>query len=71
MNIKSLKPVSQLLQKISLMDLVKMDGNLPASSLGMKDGSIILSDQHQVVVIKKLVINVNYASGGGATVNVR
>lgn len=71
MNTKFLRQISQLLLKANYADLVKMDGNLPALSLGVDDGSTILSDHRQVIVIKKLVINVNMASGGGASVNVR
>lgn len=71
MNTKYLKPINQLLQKISSMDLGLMDGNSLASSIGAKDGSITLSDHRQVIVIEKLTININYASGGGATVNVK
>lgn len=71
MNTRFLKQIGQLLQRNSLQGTEMMDGSLSASSLGKTDGSIILSDQHQIIVIEKLVINVNYAQGGGATVNVR
>lgn len=71
MNTKFLRQISQLLQRSNFEILEMKDGNLPALSLGTDDGSITLSDQRQVIVIKKLIIKVNYASGGGATINVR
>lgn len=73
MNTRFLKQIGQMLQRINSENLEMTDGSLSASSLGTDDGSIILSDQRQVIVIKKLIINVNYhyASGGGATINIR
>lgn len=71
MNTRYLKRINQLLQKINLEDLAPMDGSSSALSLGMIDGSIILSDSRQIVIIKKLVVNINSAQGGGATINIR
>ena len=71
MNTRFLQQIGQLLQRTSSQDLEMLDGSLPASFIGKKNGTITLSDQRQVIVIKKLVIKINYASGGGATINVR
>ncbi len=70
MNTRFLKQIGQLLQNSSLENLEPIDGNLPALSNGKEDGTITLRDQGQTIIIKKLVININYASGGGAKVTV-
>ena len=71
MRIRSWKRANQLLQSINLTDLVRRDGNLPVLLSGAEDGSIISKDQPpQVVIIERLVVNINYASGGGAKVKV-
>ncbi len=71
MNTRFLKQIGQLLQRTNLTNLERLDGSLPVSFLGKDNGSITLSDQPQVIIIEKLIININYAQGGGATVNVR